>query len=92
MNDYGLESPRAQELIDAARAMGPALTQRRREQCKDRPPCPGTPRWLIFATAGFFKILQPEQWGGYAMDPAGFLYGGLRSGPGSVPPVPGYWA
>ena len=33
MNEYGLESPRAQELIAAARAMGPDLIARRAE-CK----------------------------------------------------------
>jgi 3-hydroxy-9,10-secoandrosta-1,3,5(10)-triene-9,17-dione monooxygenase len=76
MNDYGLESPRAQELIDAARAMGPALTQRR-SQCKtDRRVSDATV--ADFEKAGFFKILQPEQWGGYAMDPQVFYMVGYE--------------
>jgi 3-hydroxy-9,10-secoandrosta-1,3,5(10)-triene-9,17-dione monooxygenase len=28
MNEYGLESPRAKQMIEAARAMGPALRMR----------------------------------------------------------------
>ncbi|MCX2974451.1 flavin-dependent monooxygenase [Halieaceae bacterium IMCC8485] len=76
MNDYGLESPRARELIDAARAMGPALTQRR-SQCKtDRRVSDATV--ADFEKAGFFKILQPEQWGGYAMDPQVFYMVGYE--------------
>ena len=56
MNDYGLESPRAQELIDAARAMGPALTQRR-SQCKtDRRVSDATV--ADFEKAGFFKLCK----------------------------------
>ena len=31
MNEYGLESPRAKQMIEAARAMGPALVQRSAE-------------------------------------------------------------
>ena len=31
MNEYGLESPRAQQLIEAAREMGPALVMRREQ-------------------------------------------------------------
>lgn len=70
MDQYTLQSPRAQELIEKARAMGPALAQRR-AQCKaDRK----VPEETVaeFQEAGFFKILQPEQWGGYAMDPQVF--------------------
>jgi 3-hydroxy-9,10-secoandrosta-1,3,5(10)-triene-9,17-dione monooxygenase len=39
-------------------------------------------RWELFCAsfqeAGFFKVLQPEQWGGYAMDPQVFYAVGLE--------------
>lgn len=76
MNNYGLESPRAQTLIAAARAMGPALTERR-VRCKAEVRVPDE-TVAEFADAGFFKILQPEQWGGYAMDPQVFYAVGLE--------------
>jgi 3-hydroxy-9,10-secoandrosta-1,3,5(10)-triene-9,17-dione monooxygenase len=76
MNNYGLESPRAQELINAARAMGPALTERR-TRCKADVRVPDE-TVAEFAKAGFFKILQPEQWGGYAMDPQVFYSVGIE--------------
>ena len=76
MNEYGLESPRAQELIAAARAMGPALVQRR-AQCKAQRRVPDE-TVADFQQAGFFKILQPEQWGGYAMDPQVFYMVGFE--------------
>ncbi len=70
MSRYGLESPRAQQMLEAARAMGPALRMRR-EKCKADARVPDeTVR--EFHEAGFFKVLQPEQWGGYAMDPQVF--------------------
>ena len=62
MNEYGLESVRAQQLIDAARAMGPALHERS-AQCKADSRVPDE-TVAEFEQAGFFKILQPEQWGG----------------------------
>jgi 3-hydroxy-9,10-secoandrosta-1,3,5(10)-triene-9,17-dione monooxygenase len=76
MNKYGLDSPRAQELLNAARAMGPALRERRVGANADR----RVPDQTVaeFAKAGFFKILQPEQWGGYAMDPQVFYAVGLE--------------
>ena len=76
MNEYGLESARAQQLIAAARAMGPALRERR-AQCKADIRVPDE-TVAEFARAGFFKILQPEQWGGYAMDPQVFYSVGLE--------------
>ncbi|RLQ21583.1 flavin-dependent monooxygenase [Seongchinamella sediminis] len=76
MNEYGLESPRAQELIAAAKAMGPALVQRR-AQCKAQRKVPEE-TVADFHKAGFFKILQPEQWGGYAMDPQVFYMVGYE--------------
>jgi 3-hydroxy-9,10-secoandrosta-1,3,5(10)-triene-9,17-dione monooxygenase len=76
MNQYGLDSPRAEELIAAARAMAPALGMRRPQCRADR----RVPRETVadFQAAGFFKILQPEQWGGYAMDPQVFYAVGLE--------------
>lgn len=76
INNYGLESPRAQALINAARAMGPALTARR-ARCKAQARVPDE-TVAEFAQAGFFKILQPEQWGGFAMDPQVFYAVGLE--------------
>lgn len=75
-NPYGLDSPRARELVAAARAMGPALTERRVRAREDQ----RVPDETVaeFEKAGFFKILQPEQWGGYAMDPQVFYAVGLE--------------
>jgi len=67
MNEYGLESARAQELLASARAMAPAL-KARIEQCRVEGKVPDE-TFAEFREAGFFKVLQPEQWGGYAMDP-----------------------
>lgn len=78
MNQYGLESPRAQELIAAARAMGPALRMRKAQAKAD---CRVSDETIAdFHSAGFFKVLQPEQWGGYAMDPQVFYAVGLEVG------------
>lgn len=76
INPYGLESPRAQELIAAATAMGPALRERRALANEHQ----RVPDETVedFHRAGFFKILQPEQWGGYAMDPQVFYAVGLE--------------
>lgn len=76
MNAYSLESPRAQSLLEAARAMGSVLRER-------APQCNAggqVPKETIadFHEAGFFKVLQPEQWGGYAMDPQVFYAVGLE--------------
>ena len=76
MNEYGLESPRARQLLHAARAMAPALKERS-GQCKAER---RIPQETIeeFQQAGFFKVLQPEQWGGFAMDPQVFYAIGLE--------------
>ncbi len=76
MNEYGLESPRAEQLIAAARAMAPALRSRAARCRAER----RVPQETVadFQQAGFFKILQPEQWGGYAMDPQVFYAVGLE--------------
>jgi len=76
VSEYGLDSLRAQELLDAARAMGPALRERRARASEEvRVPDETV---ADFQRAGFFKILQPEQWGGYAMDPQVFYAVGLE--------------
>ena len=74
--EYSLSGERAQQLIEAARAMGPALRMRR-EKCKADARVPDE-TVQEFHDAGFFKILQPEQWGGYAMDPQVFYAVGLE--------------
>ncbi len=75
-NQYGLQSPRAQQLLQAARDMGPALRMRRDKAKADARVPDETVREM--RDAGFFKILQPEQWGGYAMDPQVFYAVGLE--------------
>jgi 3-hydroxy-9,10-secoandrosta-1,3,5(10)-triene-9,17-dione monooxygenase len=75
-DQYGLASARAQQLLEAARAMGPALRERS-AQCKAQSRVPDE-TIAAFHEAGFFKILQPEQWGGYAMDPQVFYAVGLE--------------
>jgi len=75
-DQYGLNSPRAMELIAAARAMGPGLRMRR-ARCRAEQRVPDE-TVAEFQAAGFFKILQPEQWGGYAMDPQVFYAVGLE--------------
>lgn len=69
-NQYGLESPRAKELLAKAVALQPVL-QERAAQCAEIRRIPDE-TIQDFQDAGFFKILQPEQWGGYAMDPQVF--------------------
>jgi 3-hydroxy-9,10-secoandrosta-1,3,5(10)-triene-9,17-dione monooxygenase len=73
---YGLDGPRAQALIAAARAMGPDLLARA-DRCRQECRVPDE-TVAEFQKAGFFKILQPEQWGGYAMDPQVFYAVGLE--------------
>ncbi len=69
-NQYGLESPRAIELLAKAEALQSVLAERAAHCAEIR----RIPDATIqdFQDAGFFKILQPEQWGGYAMDPQVF--------------------
>ena len=58
MNEYGLDSPRAQQLIEAARALGPALLERK-ARCKADVRVPDE-TVAEFDRAGFFKIMQQE--------------------------------
>ncbi|MEQ9464720.1 MAG: acyl-CoA dehydrogenase family protein [Haliea sp.] len=75
-NTHGLGSPRAEALLAAARAMGPVLRERA-AHCRAERKVPAE-TIADFQEAGFFKILQPEQWGGYAMDPQVFYSVGLE--------------
>ncbi len=75
-DQYTLDSARALELIEKARAMGPALRQRA-AQCKAQRRVPDE-TIADFHEAGFFRILQPEQWGGFAMDPQVFYAVGVE--------------
>jgi len=63
-------------MLEAARAMAPDL-RLRAAQCKADRRIPDA-TIADFHTAGFFKVLQPEQWGGYAMDPQVFYALGIE--------------
>ncbi len=69
-NCYSLDSPKAQALLQAARDMGPVLIARLEDCALDR----RVPDATItdFHDAGFFKILQAHEYGGYEMDPQVF--------------------
>ncbi len=66
----GIHSPRAQALLGAARDLGPVLEARKDACATDR----RVPEATIadFHSAGFFKILQSAEYGGYEMDPQVF--------------------
>ncbi|MEE4191275.1 MAG: acyl-CoA dehydrogenase family protein [Halieaceae bacterium] len=76
ISPYSMGSPRADALLAAARELAPVLLQRK-EQCKRERRVPDE-TIRDFHDAGFFKILQPEQYGGYAMDPQVFYAVGLE--------------
>jgi len=61
----------ATELVARARALQPVLRERAAAADQAR----SLPAETIrdFQDAGFFKILQPERWGGYEMDPQVFF-------------------
>jgi 3-hydroxy-9,10-secoandrosta-1,3,5(10)-triene-9,17-dione monooxygenase len=75
-SDYSMGSPRAQQLIQAARELQPILRERA-GHCKALRRVPDE-TIADFQSAGFFKILQAEQYGGYAMDPQVFYAVGLE--------------
>jgi len=75
-NPYGLGSPRAEQLLAGARALQPALRERA-DACRESRRIPDE-TIRDFHEAGFFKILQAEQYGGYAMDPQVFYMVGLE--------------
>ncbi len=74
-NEYSMGSVRAEELLQNARNLQPVLRERAAQCQADRKVPEETIR--DFHEAGFFKILQPEQYGGYAMDPQVFYEVGL---------------
>ena len=59
--------PTVQELLDRARAQGPALRHRAQATEDNRSVLPETID--AFREAGFYKILQPRAFGGYEMHP-----------------------
>ncbi|HBG29308.1 MAG TPA: flavin-dependent monooxygenase [Gammaproteobacteria bacterium] len=67
MDAHGLNSPRAQELLERARGMRKVL-QERAAQCAAASRVPDE-TIADFKDAGFFKILQSKAYGGYEMDP-----------------------
>ena len=75
-NQYSLGSPRAEQLLESARSLQPVLRERAAE-CKAERKVPDA-TMADFQAAGFFKLLQAEQYGGYAMDPQVFYAVGLE--------------
>lgn len=69
-NRFSLGSARANTLLQAARNMGPVLEARLETGARNG----RIPEETIddFHNAGFFRILQPQQYGGYEMDPQVF--------------------
>ena len=67
---YSMGSPRARQLLQAARDLQPVLRERAARCQAER----NVPEETIrdFHEAGFFRMLQAEQYGGYAMDPQVF--------------------
>lgn len=59
------------ELIERARALGPKLRKRANKTSEDRM----LPAETVadFVEAGFYRILQPERWGGLERDPRTFF-------------------
>lgn len=73
---FSMGSPRALALLKAARDLQPVLYERA-EQCKSLGRVPDE-TIADFHKAGFFKILQSEEYGGYEMDPQVFYAVGLE--------------
>ncbi|GAB3278826.1 acyl-CoA dehydrogenase family protein [Parahaliea aestuarii] len=73
---YSLGSPRANELLEAARRMHPVLAARRAAAESER--CIPDATIDDFQEAGFFRVLQAREYGGYEMDPQVFFALGLE--------------
>ncbi len=73
---FSMGSPRALALLDAARDLQPVLLERA-AQCKALRRVPDE-TIADFQNAGFFKILQSQQYGGFEMDPQVFYAVGLE--------------
>jgi 3-hydroxy-9,10-secoandrosta-1,3,5(10)-triene-9,17-dione monooxygenase len=69
-------SPRAEAMLQAARDLQPVLRERA-DQCREQRRVPDE-TIADFHEAGFFKVLQAEQYGGYAMDPQVFYSVGME--------------
>lgn len=67
---FSLGSALADEIIESARAMAPAL-ESRRAACNRDARVPDT-TIQDFHDAGLFKLLQPREYGGFEMDPQVF--------------------
>lgn len=67
---FSLGSPRAEMLLESARNLGPVL-EARQDACNKDHRIPDA-TIADFHEAGFFKILQSSQYGGYEMDPQVF--------------------
>jgi 3-hydroxy-9,10-secoandrosta-1,3,5(10)-triene-9,17-dione monooxygenase len=63
--------PTAQEVVQKARALQPALRERARRAQQERK----VPNETVaeMQAAGLFRVLQPKRWGGYEMDPQVFF-------------------
>lgn len=70
IDPHSLGSPRAEALLEAARNLGPVLESRADACIEDR----RIPDETIadFHAAGFFRILQASEYGGFEMDPQVF--------------------
>jgi 3-hydroxy-9,10-secoandrosta-1,3,5(10)-triene-9,17-dione monooxygenase len=75
-SDYSLSSPQAARLIQSAKELQLILRQRA-ELCRSLRRIPDE-TIADFHAAGFFKILQSEEYGGFAMDPQVFYAVGLE--------------
>jgi len=69
-NPYSLGSPRADALLEAARNLAPVL-ETRMEACNTDRRIPDE-TIADFHDAGFFRMLQPREYGGFEMDPQVF--------------------
>jgi 3-hydroxy-9,10-secoandrosta-1,3,5(10)-triene-9,17-dione monooxygenase len=63
--------PTAEQVIQNARALQPALRERARQAQLDRKIPESTVAEM--QAAGLFRVLQPKRWGGYEMDPQVFF-------------------
>ena len=73
---HGLDSPRAAALLETARKLAPVL-ESRIETCNNDRRIPDE-TIADFHQAGFFRILQSGEYGGYEMEPQGFYAVGLE--------------
>lgn len=69
-SEFSLASPRAEALLETARKLRPALVARM-EEC-ERNRCIPDATMADFQEAGFFRILQSRDYGGFEMDPQVF--------------------